>query len=393
MLSFNQIKIGIIAISLAAAAMAWAPLAVAVDKSDLNFDQSVDVDDLVIFSTNYLDLFWEDVDWCQFYEDTIAGNEFEGRKTKYYKQHFTLLLAFINTGLDCGDSVYLLDLENEPKFLTRIARSPNLDGDFYITDPRVGSLFIYGADLVLKAEIKGLNKPLGVTVDSLGYILIGNSGSENIEVYDPADGTKLIAFGEGQVLMPTAITIGPSDEIYVTDSKRNAVLVFNAEYQFVRSIGKSGIGEDTLGFPTDSEVVGFESEGQWVYEVFVADQGNNRVQVFDVTGNWLRSITFEGTEGEDCNWFTGVCAIPGRPPFTRLQALDVDSLGRLHVLDNFAASVHVFDSADGTYLESYGEYGIESGFLRVPMDVLVTAPDAAMVTSGSGDRIETFAIQ
>ena len=27
-------------------------------------------------------------------------------------------------------------------------------------------------------------------------------------------------------------------------------------------------------------------------------------------GEWQRSITFGGTDGQNCNWFTGVCEIP-----------------------------------------------------------------------------------
>ena len=61
------------------------------------------------------------------------------------------------------------------------------------------------------------------------------------------------------------------------------------------------------------------------------------------------------------------------------------------MLDSFAASVHIFNSEDGSYLESYGEYGDGPGFLRVPMDVLVNGSDSAIVTAGDGDRIEILA--
>ena len=57
--------------------------------------------------------------------------------------------------------------------LYRIVHAAATTGDYYITDPVIGSLFIYDVDLVLKAEIKGLNKPLGVDIDSQGLILIG----------------------------------------------------------------------------------------------------------------------------------------------------------------------------------------------------------------------------
>jgi hypothetical protein len=41
-------------------------------------------------------------------------------------------------------------------------------------------------------------------------------------------------------------------------------------------------------------------------------------------------------------------------------------------------------------VNSYGSYGTDAGLLRVPMDVLVSTTDMAMVTAGDGDRIEMF---
>ena len=80
------------------------------------------------------------------------------------------------------------------------------------------------------------------------------------------------------------------------------------------------------------------------------------------------------------------------PPFTKVQALSKDSLGRLHVLDNFAAAVMIFEPSDGTYLNSYGSFGTSAGLLRVPMDVVVSATDMAIITAGDGSRIEIFTV-
>jgi len=364
------------------------------DKSDVNSDLVIDTSDLSIFSAGYLETNWETVEWCLFLESTLAGTDFENRSTKYYLRHFELLLSFINDYFYCGGSEpppVATQLENIPKLLARVADAVNFTGDYYITDPTVGSLFIYDANLVLKGEIKGLNKPLGVAVDSQGYILIGNNGRDNIEVYDPANGDLLAVFGEGLVKMPTAITVDSLGNIYVTDSRSNSVQVFDPAYNLVKIIGKTS-AQGGLHFPIDTEIVGN-------MEIFVADRGNKRIQVYDLDGNWLRSLTFAGTEGQDCyydfqTWST-VCNIPGAPSFTKVQALDIDSLGRLHVLDNYAASVTMFDPADGTFLGSYGGYGTdgsEPGTLRVPMDVLISETNTAIVTTGDGDRVEVFTV-
>ena len=359
------------------------------DKSDLDGDGDVDFDDLVIFSTNYLEKPWDLVDWCVFHGSVVSGADYEGKSTRYYQQHFTLLLEFINDHFGCNTPQPPpgnLVLENSPRFLARIADAIAINGNYYVSDPRVGSVFIYNELMALEGELKGLNKPLGVAVDSQGRILVGNDGRNNIEVFDSVTGETLAVFGTGIVQMPTAITIDSGGFIYVTDSKLNHVQVFDSTFNPVRTIGRAGAGEDTLTFPMDTAIIDVNG----VPEVFVADQGGYRVQVFDLNGNWLRSITFAGTDGQNCNWFTGVCEIPGMPPFTKVQALASDSLGRLHVLDSFAASAMIFDPVDGTFVNAYGGYGDTAGLLRLPMDLSVSSADMAIVTAGDGSRVEIF---
>ena len=102
---------------------------------------------------------------------------------------------------------------------------------------------------------------------------------------------------------------------------------------------------------------------------------------------------FEGTPGEGCNWWTGICRIPGLPPFTRPQALASDAYGRLHVLDNFEAVGVMLSPADGSAFGGYGAYGEDPGALRVPLDVVVTGSNVAVVIAGDGTRIELFDVQ
>jgi hypothetical protein len=147
------------------------------DKSDLNSDGVVDEADLAIFSTNYLAKNWEAVDWCLFYEITLAGDDFEGNPTNHYLADFTALLLFINYYYDCNapeppPSAILL--ESVPLAPYRFAAANDMSGDIFVSDPQVGSVFIYDQYLVPKAEIKGLNTPLGVAVDGQGRLLVAD---------------------------------------------------------------------------------------------------------------------------------------------------------------------------------------------------------------------------
>ena len=353
------------------------------DKSDLNNDGVVNEADLEIFSTNYLGKNWEAVDWCLFYEITLAGDDFEGNQTGYYLVNFPALLQFINYYYDCNapeppPSPILL--ESEPSAPYRFAAATDMSGDIFVSDSKVGSVFIYDQDLIPKAEIKGLNTPLGVAVDGQGRLLVGNDGRSNIEVYDPTNGDLLAVFGEGIVQMPNAITLDAAGNIYVTDSRRGVIWVFTPSYELTGWIGNPGEGQEDLKFPIDAEV------SSTTQEIFVADKGNNRVQVYDLQGNWLRKLNWTGY---GCNW-RGDCTLPR---FMGLQALDIDSLGRLHVLDRFHGVVIVFDSLTDAYIGNYGSFGTGPGQLKLPTDVLSTQPSSAIVTAGDGDRIETFSVQ
>jgi len=362
------------------------------DRSDLNKDGVVNIDDLVIFSSKYLELNWETLDWCAFYLATSIGEKFNAKPTTYYQEHFRGLLGFIKDYFQCDTGPVALTVENKPKSLVRMAVATDSSGQYYFTDTRMGSVFIYDTNLALIGELKNLDKPLGIAIDSQGYLLVGNDGRNNIEVYDPVDGSFLISFGDGMVKMPNAITIGPEGKIYVTDSRNHNIHVFDPAYISLGTIGSFGKGDAELEFPVGSTIVKRMEGDTWVHELHVADQGNSRVQVYDLAGNWLESIYFEGTDGENCNWFTGVCEIPGAPPFTRLQALDVDSLGRLHVLDIFAARVFIMDVYTGEFLGSYGEYGKGPGLLKNPIDLLLTEGNMAIVTDSGSDTVEVFAI-
>ena len=68
----------------------------------------------------------------------------------------------------------------------------------------------------------------------MGYLLVGNDGRDNVEVYDPFDGNLLALFGQGLIIMPNSVTTGPDGNIYVTDSRSHRVWVFDADYNFLK---------------------------------------------------------------------------------------------------------------------------------------------------------------
>ena len=78
--------------------------------------------------------------------------------------------------------------------------------------------------------------------------------------------------------------------------------------------------------------------------------------------------------------------------FIRLQALDVDAAGRVHILDIYEAAVSIYDPVTGELVGSYGGWGETDGLLRAPIDVAVTDWGEAVATDNNTGTFEVFAV-
>jgi DNA-binding beta-propeller fold protein YncE len=340
------------------------------------------------FSEQFAETHFLLVDWCEFLQNVLDGESQFGYPASFYLDQYGLLLVHIQDKYKCTEvppPVSALLVKNNPRFLTRIAASRNPTGNYYVTDAKVGSVFIFDSNLSLAGELKGLEKPLGIAVNASGHILVGNDKRNKVEVYDPVNGALLASFGESEIETPSSIMLDSQQRIYVTDAGSNTVYVYDNTYTLITNIGERGKDSHQVRSPSNALLSPDESE------LFVLDRLNVRIQVYDVEGSWLRSITFAGTEGENCNWFTNTCEIPGAPPFTRIQGMDFDASGRLHVLDIFHATVSIFDPATGDYLGGYGDYGLDSGQLKSPGSLLVEGSQA-LITDGGKNTIEVLNI-
>jgi hypothetical protein len=349
------------------------------DRSDLNGDRIINTRDLRVFSEQYAHEHFLTVDWCVFQQAILDGAPMYGEPTDFFLTHYGGLVLLIQNKFKCTGSPPpddALALENIPKSLTRFAASRNFSGDYYVTDNKVGSVFIYDSNLVLKEELKGLSKPIGIAVNSFGHILVGSDKKNNIEVYSPDNGELLASFGETELELPVSITVDSSDKVYVTDAGSNTVYVYASDYQLINSIGEPGRDEHQLFSPGDAALSVDESE------LLVLDRLNRLIKVYDLDGNYLRAIH---PEPPVCRW--NGCS--GGTPFSKLQAMDMASDGELHVLDIFDVMIAVFESQTGAFVTSYGSYGDEDGQLRLPMDLLVEE-DRVLVLDSRKKRIEVL---
>jgi uncharacterized protein (TIGR03663 family) len=90
--------------------------------------------------------------------------------------------------------------------------------------------------------------------------------------------------GPGQFAEPRGLAADARGNLYVADTKNNRIEVFDANGQFVRAFGTAGSGDGQLKEPCGVTVNGDGS-------VLVADTWNHRIARFAADGSWLGAVT------------------------------------------------------------------------------------------------------
>ncbi|HEV2815179.1 MAG TPA: choice-of-anchor D domain-containing protein, partial [Solirubrobacteraceae bacterium] len=149
-----------------------------------------------------------------------------------------------------------------------------------------------------------LNNPYAIAVSG-GEVYVADASNNRVSVYSTA-GVFSRAFGKnvnatggnpdicsaacqpgmaggapGQLSFPLGIGMA-GGQVYVADASNNRVNVYDTAGAFVRSFGELGSGAGQLSFPFGLAVSGGE--------VYVADQNNQRVSVFATDGTFARAF-------------------------------------------------------------------------------------------------------
>ncbi len=245
-------------------------------------------------------------------------------------------------------------------------------GNLYVVDPLAGNVIVFDAFGRVRASRSGLGRPLGIAVDSQGRIFLGAEKSGSISVYD-AQWNLLykLGAGDGEFGLPNYIAIDPaSNTVFVADSAANEIKVYSGT-ALVNRFGSFGSLNGQFDFPAG---VGVSAGG----EVWVVDQNNDRVQVFDRSGVYLRQINFRSGMFSDR---TG-----------RRQGLVLDKAGHFFVADSFQGTVTAYDTATGAAYGSVGSFGVLAGEFNLPAATAIDPYNRLYVASTGNGRVEMFGL-
>jgi len=221
-----------------------------------------------------------------------------------------------------------------------------------------------------------------VAVDVQGHIWIADRCGRNSCIdsrLDPimefdSTGNFLRAFGAGMFVFPHGIFIDKAGHIWVTDAKAagdkgNDVLEFDQNGKLLRTLGKphgSASGSVSLNMPSAVLVA---PNG----EIFVADghepgEIHARIVKFDRNGRLIKQWGGNGS---------------GAGQFDMPHALAMDSRGRLFVADRGNNRIQIFDQ-EGNLLLIWPQFGRPSGVSIDQRDVLYVTDSESRNAAGYG---------
>jgi DNA-binding beta-propeller fold protein YncE len=314
------------------------------------------------------------------------------------------------------------------------------------SDPYESARVTLPANLVFGlpgSETGQFNAPRAIAFAPDGSIYVADSRNHRIQHFD-AEGNFIHAWGGfaaidytagavspvtalqqaplGTFHEPWGVAVGPDGSVYVTDTWNHRIQKFTAEGKPVKAWGTFGVAEEGPDRFYGPRGLSVDRQGR----IFIADTGNKRIVIYDAEGNLLNAF---GSEGFD----------PGQ--FYEPVDVKLDAQGNAYVTDTWnrrvqvlmpldenlnyaplrvwevvawesetldnkpflavAANGHVFITDpenfrvieftdDGTFVQTWGDYGIEDFAFGLPSGIAIDAQGFIWVTDAGNQRLMRF---
>ncbi len=245
-------------------------------------------------------------------------------------------------------------------------------GNIYAADQAVGAIFIFSPDPDKKFDVKMLRNGKeahfglinGLAIDDNDRLFVSDDKFHKVIVIN-AKHQEELSFGADVLVRPGGMAIDVENRfLYVVDTGSDIVDVFDADtFKLLRKIGTAGkrhLLSDPGNFALPTNVA-VDKEGN----VYVTDTLNNRIEIFDADGKFVRAF---GKNGDG----------PGH--LARPKGIAIDSDGHVWVVDAVQQRVQVFDN-EGRLLIYFGQPGYWPGQFSAPYDIAIDTKNNRVVTS------------
>ena len=196
-----------------------------------------------------------------------------------------------------------------------------------------------------------LKKPINFEVASDGSLYVADTLKKEVMIYDPT-GKFVGSVGREQNMKPVDVALD-NDYIYALDLNESDIKIYDRKtLQYVRSIGKTEDKSQGLALPTNLTI---DDKGL----VYVTNITDATVKIYDKDGHFVNKI---GQLGDALG------------EFTRPKGIAVDPQHRIWVVDGAFQNVQVFNE-NRRMLMFFGDPPLAAGALNLPAGIALTTED------------------
>jgi len=221
--------------------------------------------------------------------------------------------------------------------------------------------------------------PHGLTVDHENNIWVTDVGLHQVFKFSH-NGKLLLTLGKAKVSgndslhfnKPTDVAIANDGSIFVSDGYGNSrVIKFSVNGKYLFEWGKKGENESEFNIP---HALSLDKKGN----LYVADRENNRIQVFDPNGKFIRQFSSHS--------FGSICSVTFNKTQSKMFAIDDVSFLKIK---HRGSDVFVFDST-GKVQSRFGRSGSYTGANSWYHDLTIDKDDNIYVGDISGNKLQKF---
>jgi len=292
---------------------------------------------------------------------------------------FLIMTVLVMAGAVSAAPAWISSITDHREGPFRVA--VDASGNLYVTEPSKNLVVIYSSEGKYVKSFS-VTWPLGIAVDAAGNIYVGSQTSgkpdfnNSVEIYNSdLVHTGSLGIGKGEVGEPKDVAVGSDGKVYVVDKKNNRVKGYDP------AAGSSFSFNGSFTLPTAiavSNTAGVAGEAYVVDTPYDTAGVHNRIQVFDKSGQFLRSFIFKA----------GYTFNP--------MGIAADSAGLLYVIGTLFNSVFVLDPANGAPAAGITEFTDPDNSMRTLLGIVVSKNGLVYVaSSGSREgkgRVDVFAL-
>lgn len=211
-----------------------------------------------------------------------------------------------------------------------------------------------------------LQRPQSGVVDERGRIYVTDTSRNAVYVFDEAGSELLVwerAIGNQRFLAPIGVALGRGGEVLVAD----------AELGYVVRMDMNGNGLGTIGEGLFKRPTGLARDPERGH-IYVADTHAHDIKVFDDEGRLLRVLGHRGEGDGEFNFPTHLCF----------------SQGELYVTDTMNNRVQVFSAEGEIIARKFGQRGLYVGQMVRPKGVAVDEEGNVYVVESYFDHLLVY---